>query len=51
MTQREVAEAVGMRQAHLSEMETGKRSVSAKMAKRLAEVLGCSWKRLVTKAD
>jgi DNA-binding XRE family transcriptional regulator len=51
MTQREVADAAGMRQAHLSAMETGKRSVSAKTAKRLAGVLGCGWRRLMTAPD
>jgi len=37
MTQKELAEGLGISQHHISEMENGKRSIGKVMAKRLAE--------------
>jgi len=37
LTQKEVSEALGISQHHISEMENGKRSIGKEMAKRLAE--------------
>lgn len=36
LTQREVAEALGIRTHHISEMENGKRPIGKEMVKRLA---------------
>lgn len=41
MTQKNLAAALDIKQHHLSEMENGKRPISKKMARRLAEVLNC----------
>lgn len=46
LSQSEVAKATGIQASHLSSMERGKRKVTAKMAKRLAEVLKCDWRKL-----
>lgn len=40
----QLAEALGIRQHHLSEMENGKRPLGKQMAKRLAEVLDCDYR-------
>ena len=37
VTQKELAEAIGVSQHHISEMENGKRPIGKEMAKRLAE--------------
>ena len=44
MTQQELADAIGVRAHHISEMEHGKRSIGKGMARRLAEVLNVSYK-------
>lgn len=43
-TQKELAERLGIKQQHISEMESGKRSISVKMAKALATVFGTGYK-------
>jgi transcriptional regulator with XRE-family HTH domain len=40
LTQQEVAGKLGLAQTRISEMESGKRSISVKTAKQLAEVFG-----------
>jgi len=47
LTQAELADAIGIKQHRLSEMENGKRGISKDMAKRLAEVLKCNWQNLM----
>ena len=47
MTQKKLAELLGIRQHHLSEMENGKRSIGRKMAKRLAEVFDCDYRLFI----
>lgn len=47
MTQVQLAERAGVRQHHLSEMERNKRSVGKAMAKRLAVILDCDYRRLL----
>ena len=42
MTQKQLAEKLGVKPHHISEMEHGKRSIGKAMAKRLSEVLGVS---------
>ena len=44
MTQKELAERLKAKQHHLSEMENGKRAISKKMARQLAEVFNCDYK-------
>jgi DNA-binding XRE family transcriptional regulator len=44
MTQLELAGQLGIAQTRVSEMESGKRRISVKMAKQLAEVFGTSYK-------
>jgi DNA-binding XRE family transcriptional regulator len=44
LTQQELAGKLGIAQTRVSEMESGKRSISVKMAKQLAEVFGTSHK-------
>ncbi len=39
MTQKALAERIGVKPSHISEMESGKRPIGKEMAKRLAEVL------------
>lgn len=43
-TQQELAERLGMKQQHISEMENGKRPISKAMAKRLGEALNVGYK-------
>lgn len=47
MTQKELASALGVKQHHLSEMESGKRPIGKAMAKRLAEALECDYRLFV----
>ena len=47
LTQRELAEKVGIPQRHISEMETGRRVIGKEMAKRFAEVLGVDYRALL----
>ncbi|MFH0785700.1 MAG: helix-turn-helix transcriptional regulator [Pseudomonadota bacterium] len=47
LTQRELADKVGIPQRHISEMETGKRVIGKEMAKRFAEVLGVDYRALL----
>jgi DNA-binding XRE family transcriptional regulator len=44
MTQELLAEKLGITQTRVSEMESGKRPISVKMAKKLAEVFETSYK-------
>ena len=44
LTQKQLAEKLGVRQHHLSEMENAKRPISKDMAKRLAEILKCDFR-------
>jgi ribosome-binding protein aMBF1 (putative translation factor) len=44
LTQKELADRLGIRQAHLSQMETNKRPIGKAMAKRFAEVLGVDYR-------
>jgi DNA-binding XRE family transcriptional regulator len=44
LTQKELAERLGIRQSHLSEMENGKRSIGKNMAKKLADVFKCDFR-------
>lgn len=47
LTQKALADKIGIRQHHLSEMENGKRPIGKEMAKKLAKVLRTDWKMLV----
>jgi len=44
LTQKQLAEQIGIAQHHISEMENGKRSVGKEMAKKLAEVLNVDYR-------
>ncbi len=44
MTQQQLADAIGVRPHHISEMEHGKRSIGKDMSHRLAEVLNVNYK-------
>ncbi|SDK77507.1 Helix-turn-helix [Maridesulfovibrio ferrireducens] len=44
LTQKQLAEKIGAKQHHISEIENGKRSISIEMAKRLATALGTEYK-------
>lgn len=44
LTQRELAEKVGIPQRHISEMETGKRPIGKENAKKLAKVLNADYR-------
>ena len=44
MTQQELADAIGARAHHISEMEHGKRSIGKEMAHRLSKVLNVNYK-------
>lgn len=46
-TQKDLANALDMKQHHVSEMENGKRPIGKAMAKRLAEVLECDYRIFV----
>jgi len=47
LTQKELADRLGIRQHHLSEMENAKRPIGKQMAKRLAEALDCDYRLFV----
>ena len=47
LTQAELAEKCGVPQANISAMEKGKRPIGLKVAKRLADILNCDYKKLV----
>lgn len=47
LTQTDVAKKSGLRQGHLSEMEQNKRPIGPKVARKLAIVLGCDYRRLL----
>jgi transcriptional regulator with XRE-family HTH domain len=44
MTQKELANAIGISQHHISEMENGKRPIGKAMAKRLADVFKVNYR-------
>lgn len=44
LTQKQLADKLGIRQHHLSEMENAKRSIGKEMAKKLAAVLGVDYR-------
>lgn len=44
LTQAELAEKIGAKPHHISEMENGKRAIGKSMAKRLAQVLNTGYK-------
>ena len=44
LTQSEFAKRIGISQHHVSEMETGKRSITLEMAKRIGEAFSISYK-------
>ena len=44
LTQKRLAELVGIHPSHISEMERGKRPIGKAMAKRLAKALGSTYK-------
>ena len=47
MTQKELADALGISQNHISEMENGKRPIGKVMALRLAEVFGTDYRKFM----
>lgn len=47
MTQIDLAEALGISQHHISEMENGKRSIGKEMAKRLAAIFKCDYRKFL----
>ena len=47
MTQRELARKSGTQQGHLSEMEQNRRPIGVKVARRLAKVLRCDYRRFL----
>ncbi len=44
ITQKQLAEALGIKQSHISEMENGKRPIGKEMARRLGDVLRVGYK-------
>ena len=44
ITQKELASTLGIRQHHVSEMESGKRTISVDMAKKIGEIYNISYK-------
>ena len=44
LTQKQLAEMIGGKPSHISEMENGKRSIGKKIAKRLAKALRTDYK-------
>jgi DNA-binding XRE family transcriptional regulator len=44
LTQKQLAEKIGVKRHHISEMENGKRPIGKEMAKRLAKVLHTDYK-------
>ena len=47
MTQVDLAKALGISQHHISEMENGKRPIGKVMAKRLAEIFKCDYRKFL----
>jgi ribosome-binding protein aMBF1 (putative translation factor) len=47
ITQKDLARAVGVKQAHISEMEHGKRPIGKELARRLAKVLKVDYRVLL----
>lgn len=47
LTQKQLAEATGIPQHHISEMENGKRCIGKERAKKLAAALHCDYRRLL----
>ena len=47
LTQSELADQTGIRQHHLSEMENNKRTMGKAMARKLAQILDCDYRRLL----
>ena len=47
LTQTELAKKAGMKQHHISEMESGKRTITKAAAKKLAAVLNTDWRRMI----
>jgi transcriptional regulator with XRE-family HTH domain len=44
LTQKQLADLLGIKQAHISEMEHGKRPIGKEMAKRLATILRVNYR-------
>lgn len=44
LTQKEFAEAIGIKQSHVSEMENGKREIGKAMAKRISELFNIDYR-------
>ena len=47
LTQAELAGQIGIRQHHLSEMENNKRALGKMIARKLAQILDCDYRRLL----
>ena len=47
LTQKQLAALTGIPQHHISEMETGKRSIGKERAKKLAEFLHCDYRQFL----
>ena len=47
LTQSELSDQTGIRQHHLSEMENNKRVMGKAMARKLAQILDCDYRRLL----
>ena len=47
MTQQQLAEKLGVKQHHLSEMENNKRAVGKVLAKRIADILNFDYRKLL----
>jgi DNA-binding XRE family transcriptional regulator len=47
LTQKQLADRVGIRQHHLSEIENNKRGLGKSNAKKIANALGCTYQKLL----
>jgi len=47
LTQKQVAEALGISQHHISEMENGKRTISKQMAQKFAELFHVNYRKFL----
>lgn len=47
LTQKQLVELTGISQHHISELETGKRTIGKERAKKLAEALHCDYRQLL----
>ncbi len=47
LTQAQLADQAGIRQHHISEMENNKRAMGKTMARKLAQILDCDYRRLL----